>query len=78
MICHAPVDSDEEQSALRVFIEEVALARTGSPVKILSYDARRSAKSVYRPPQLAQHARLFRVDSTKRPGRHSTTTSVTP
>ena len=43
MICHAPADSEEEQSALRTFIEEVALARTGSPAKILPDEARRSA-----------------------------------
>ena len=35
MICHAPTDSDDERSALRIFIEEVALARTGSPAKAL-------------------------------------------
>ena len=47
MICHAPADSEEEQSALRTFIEEVALARTGSPAKTLSDDTRRrqSARS---------------------------------
>src|SRR5258708_38141998 len=39
MICHAPADSEEEQRALRTFIEEVALARTGSPAKILPDDA---------------------------------------
>jgi len=40
MICHAPTDSDEERSALRTFIEEVALARTGSPAKALPDEAR--------------------------------------
>src|SRR5688500_11279913 len=33
MICHAPTDSDDERSALRAFIEEAVLARTGSPTK---------------------------------------------
>jgi Conserved nitrate reductase-associated protein (Nitr_red_assoc) len=31
MICHASADSEEERTALGSFIEEVALARTGSP-----------------------------------------------
>ena len=35
MICHAPADSEEEQRALRILIEEVALSRTGSRAKIL-------------------------------------------
>jgi hypothetical protein len=63
MICHAPADSDEERSALRTFIEEVALVRTGSPAKILPDDARRSANPPDHPPQvLAQHARGFGFD----------------
>jgi hypothetical protein len=63
MICHAPADSEEEQSALRTFIEEVALARTDSPAKILSDDARRSANPPDHPPQvLAQHARVSGVE----------------
>jgi hypothetical protein len=63
MICHAPADSEEEQSALRTFIEEVALARTDSPAKILSDDARRSANPPDHPPQvLAQHACVAGVE----------------
>ncbi len=63
MICHAPTDSEEEQRALRTFIEEVALARTGSPAKILPDDTRRSANPPDRPPQvLAQHARVAGVE----------------
>jgi hypothetical protein len=63
MICHAPADSEEEQSALRTFIEEVALARTGSPAKILPDDARRSANPPDPPPKvLAQHARVSGVE----------------
>ena len=63
MICHAPADSEEEQSALRTFIEEVALARTGSPAKTLSDDTRRSANPPDRPPQiLAHHARACGVE----------------
>ncbi|MGA7873929.1 MAG: nitrate reductase associated protein [Candidatus Binatus sp.] len=63
MICHAPADSEEEQSALRTFIEEVALARTGSPAKTLPDDTRRSANPPDRPPQiLAHHARVAGVE----------------
>jgi hypothetical protein len=63
MICHAPAASEEERSALRTFIEEIALVRTGSPAKILSDDARRSANPPDHPPQgLAQHARVSGVD----------------
>jgi hypothetical protein len=58
MICHAPADSEEERSALRTFIEEVALARTGTPAKILLEDARRSANPPdHPPPVLIRHAR---------------------
>ena len=63
MICHAPADSDEEQSALRIFIEEVALARTDSPAKILSDDARRCANPPDHPPQMpVQHVRAFGIE----------------
>jgi hypothetical protein len=63
MICHAPADSEEEQSALRTFIEEVALARTNSPAKILSDDARRSSNPPDHPPQvLVQHVRAFGIE----------------
>ena len=63
MICHAPADSEEEQSALRTFIEEIALARTDSPAKILCDDARRSANPPDHPPQvLVQHARVSGVE----------------
>ena len=63
MICHAPTDSDEECSALRTFIEEVALVRTGSPAKTLPDEARVSAYPPAQPPQLlARHARAFGVE----------------
>ena len=63
MICHAPADSADERAALRIFIEEVALARTGSPAKILSDDTCRSAISPDQPPQLlARHARAFGIE----------------
>jgi len=60
MICHAPADSDEERSALKTFVQEVALARTGSPAKALPDDARRSAYPPPHPPHvLARHARAL-------------------
>jgi hypothetical protein len=63
MICHAPADSEEEQSALRTFIEEVALARTNSPAKILSDDARRCANPPAHPPQvLVLHVRALGIE----------------
>lgn len=63
MICHAPADLEEEHSALRTFIEEVAMARTGSPAKILPDDVRRSANPPDHPPRLlAQHARASGVE----------------
>ncbi len=68
MICPAPTDSEEEQSALRTFIEEVALARTGSPAKTLPDDTRRSANPPERPPQvLAHHARAAGVELDDKP-----------
>ena len=58
MICHAPADSEEEQRALRILIEEVALSRTGARAKILPDEARRSANPPDHPPRvLARHAR---------------------
>jgi hypothetical protein len=80
MICHAPTDSEEEQSAPRTFIEEVAPARTGSPAKTLSDDTRRGppirpiARRRYWPTTRAWPV----SNSTTRHGRLSTTTSVTP
>jgi len=79
MICRAPAESEEEQSALRTFIEEVALARTDSPVKILSDDARRSANPPDHPPRvLVQHVRAFGIELNDTAWAHSTTTSATP
>jgi hypothetical protein len=63
MICHAPAESDDERSALRTFIEEVAMARTGSPAKVLSEDVRQSAyPPADPPPVLVQQARAFGVE----------------
>jgi hypothetical protein len=48
---------------LRTFIEEIALARTNSPAKILSDDARRSASPPDDPPQmLVRHVRAFGIE----------------
>ncbi len=60
---HAHADSDQERSALRIFIEEVALARTRSPTRILPGDARRCANPPDHPPQvLVRHARAAGVE----------------
>ena len=52
IICHAPADSEEQRSALRTFIREIAMARTGSPANILPDDTRRSANPPDHPPPL--------------------------
>jgi hypothetical protein len=63
MICHAPTASDEERNALRTFIEEAALARTGSPATALPDEARVAADPPAHPPrQLVRHARVFGVE----------------
>jgi hypothetical protein len=60
MICHAPADTEEERSALRTFIEEVAIARTGSPAQVLLEEVRQSASPPPHPPlSLVQNARAF-------------------
>jgi hypothetical protein len=55
MICHAPADTEEERSALRTFIEEVAISRTGSPAQVLPEEARQSACPPAHPPLLLVH-----------------------
>src|SRR5215471_18799208 len=63
MICHAPSDTEEERSALRTFVEEVAIARTGSPAQVLPEEVRQSAYPPPHPPlSLVQNARAFGVD----------------
>jgi hypothetical protein len=52
MICHAPASLDEERDALRTFIEEVTLARTGTPPKELGEEARRGSRPPASPPEL--------------------------
>jgi hypothetical protein len=63
MICHAPVESDDERQALRIFIEETAISRTGSPAKVLPDDVRLSAYPPANPPSmLVKHARALGVE----------------
>ena len=63
MICHAPADTEEERSALRTFIEEVAISRTGSPAQVLPEEARQSASPpAYPPLDLVQNARALGVE----------------
>jgi hypothetical protein len=63
MICHAPADTEEERSALRTFIEEVGIARTGSPAQVLPEAARQSAYPPAHPPlMLVQNARASGVE----------------
>ncbi len=50
MICHAPATLDDERAALRIFIEEATLARTGTPPKELGEAARRGARPPASPP----------------------------
>ena len=44
MICHAPYTSDEEAEALRIFINEVTLAKCGTTPKDLPEEKRKSAQ----------------------------------
>jgi hypothetical protein len=63
MICHAPSGSDEECLALKTFIEEAALARSGAPATILPEDSRRSASPPAYPPEvLVRNARAAGVE----------------
>jgi hypothetical protein len=63
MICHAPADTEEERSALRTFIEEVAISRTNSPAQVLPEEARQSAYPPAHPPlMLVQNARASGVE----------------
>ena len=58
MICHVPSAPDEERDALRTFIEEATIARTGLAPKTLPDEARRSADPPANLPELlARNAR---------------------
>jgi hypothetical protein len=66
MICHAPANLDDERDALRIFIDEVTLARTGTPPKELGEDARRGASPPASPPEvLVANARERGVELTQ-------------
>jgi len=63
MICHAPANTEKERSALRTFIEEVAIARTGSPALVLPEEAHQSAYPPAHPPlNLVRNARAFGLE----------------
>ncbi|HKN00111.1 MAG TPA: nitrate reductase associated protein [Candidatus Binataceae bacterium] len=51
MICHAPANSPDECAALKLFIEEVTLARAGSAPKELPEEVRRGAAPPKSPPE---------------------------
>ncbi len=58
MICHAPAASDEEAEALRLFINEVTLARSGTAPKELPAEVRQSAiPPATAPARLVENAR---------------------
>lgn len=58
MVCHAPAQSADECDALRMFVEEASLARSGSKPKDLPESARRGAEPPSSPPpELIANAR---------------------
>ncbi len=63
MICHALSGSEEERDALRTFIEEATVVRTGSPPKTLPEDVRLSAcPPAHLPDLLARNARAIGIE----------------
>jgi len=50
MICHAPASMRDECEVLRLFIHEVAVARSGSPPRPLSDESRKEAEPAAEPP----------------------------
>jgi len=50
MICHAPASMPDECDALRLFVDEVAVARTGIPPRPLSDESRKEAEPPTEPP----------------------------
>ncbi len=66
MICHAPANTPEECTALKLFIEEATMAKAGSAPKTLPEEARRGATPPKSPPQrLIANARNFGTDLTQ-------------
>jgi hypothetical protein len=67
MICHAPVSDAEECDALKLFIQEITLLRSGSPPRELGEDVQRSANPPETAPQrLVQNARALGVAITQK------------
>lgn len=63
MICHAPSGSEEERDALRTFIEEATIIRTGSAPKDLPEDSRKAAYPPAHPPAaLTRNARAAGIE----------------
>jgi hypothetical protein len=50
MICHAPASMPDECEVLRLFIHEVAIARSGLPPRPLSDESRKEAEPPAEPP----------------------------
>lgn len=50
MICHAPAAAPEECEALKLFIDEVSVARTGIPPRPLSGESMKAAEPPMEPP----------------------------
>jgi hypothetical protein len=66
MICHAPANSEDEEEALRLFIDEVTLARSGTKPKELPDEKRRSASPPATvPAQLVERAQASGVALTQ-------------
>ncbi len=66
MICHAPAESADECEALRVFVQEATLARSGSMPKDLPEQARAGATPpAAPPPQLVENAKAAGVAITQ-------------
>jgi hypothetical protein len=60
MICHAPATTADECEALKLFIDEAALARSGSPPQSLSEEVRQGADPPDEPPaRLIANAKLL-------------------
>ncbi|HLI80284.1 MAG TPA: nitrate reductase associated protein [Candidatus Binataceae bacterium] len=57
MICHAPIASEDEVDALRLFVNEVTLAKSGTPPKALPEEKRQGVNPPATvPPRLVESA----------------------
>lgn len=67
MICHAPAASPEECDTLKLFIDEIATARTGIPPRPLSDESRKEAEPPMEPPRaLVANAQALGIELTGR------------